>query len=193
MSRFEHAVTTVTALALTGSTLPDAEGGERQTAKMRPRSGGDATMLAKNMKLAKPQRQMHIAGVVAVFLLAGASAAPALALEFPMHANDLNPGERIVTRVHGAGGGPQTGAKDLRILRRVANNDWRPLKAGQTNEAVNSNYLVYRRPVYAMASGTVIGCWRNAPENNGHTQRPEVLGTKKILLQGNHLWIRQTD
>jgi len=38
----------------------------------------------------------------------------------------------------------------------------------------------------------VVGCWRNAPENSGHTQRSEV-GTGKILLQGNHIWIKQTD
>jgi hypothetical protein len=43
---------------------------------------------------------------------------------FPIQANDLMPGERIVTVVHGTGGGPQTGAKDLRILRWVANDNW---------------------------------------------------------------------
>jgi hypothetical protein len=125
---------------------------------------------------------------VVVSLVAG----PALALDFPLHANDLNPGERVWTTVHATGGGPQTGAKDLLILRHVADNDWENLKAGATDQSVNSNYLVYGRPVYAMASGTVIGCWRNAPQNSGHTLRPEV-GTGKILLQGNHLWILQTD
>src|SRR2546430_12597309 len=43
-----------------------------------------------------------------------------------------------------------------------------------------------------MAGGTVVGCWRNAPENTGHTKRPEI-ATGKILLQGNHIWIKQTD
>lgn len=133
-----------------------------------------------------------MAAVMAAVMLAGVMAASAQVVEFPMHANDLNPSERIVTTVHATGGGPQTGAKDLRILRRVADNNWQVLKAGQTNDAINSNYLIYGRPVYAMASGTVIGCWRNAPENTGHTKRPEI-ATGKILLQGNHLWIRQTD
>jgi hypothetical protein len=133
-------------------------------------------------------------GVILIaVILAGVRSAAAQAIEFPIHAQDLNPGERIVTVVHGTGGGPQTGAKDLRILRRVADNNWPVLKDGQTNDAINSNYLIYGRPVYAMTSGTVIGCWRNAPENTGHNQRPEVLGTKKILLQGNHLWIQQPD
>src|SRR5205823_2983350 len=115
--------------------------------------------------------------------------AAALAREVAtIHANDLKPGERIVTVVHAPGGGPQTGAKDLRILRRVADNNWQVLKDGQTNDAINSNYLIYGRPVYAMAGGTVVGCWRNAPENTGHTKRPEI-ATGKILLQGNHIWI----
>ena len=60
------------------------------------------------------------------------------------------------------------------------------------DDTINSNYLIYGRPVYAMAGGTVVGCWRNAPENTGHTKRPEI-ATGKILLQGNHIWIKQTD
>ena len=130
-----------------------------------------------------------------IFLAAGlfAAATPSLAIQMPLLAQDLAPGERIITVVHATGGGPQTGAKDLRILRWVANNNWPFLKSGKTDQSVNANYLVYGRPVYAMASGTVVACWRNAPENTGHSQRPEVLGSKKIYLQGNHLWIKQTD
>lgn len=119
------------------------------------------------------------------------STVPAFALDFPIHANDLVPGERVVTAVHGTSDPAQTFAKDLRILRWVADNNWQKLKAGATDESVNSNYLVYGRPVYAMASGTVIGCWRNAPQNSGHSQRSEV-GTK-IPFEGNSLWIRQDD
>lgn len=126
---------------------------------------------------------------LAALLLASA---PALAIDFPIHANDLKPGERIVTVVHATGGGPQTGAKDLRILRWVANNNWRVLKSGKTDNTVNSNYLIYGRPVYAMAGGTVVGCWRNAPENVAQSKHPEI-ATGKILLQGNHLWIKQAD
>ncbi|MBW8831773.1 MAG: hypothetical protein JF606_20605 [Burkholderiales bacterium] len=130
--------------------------------------------------------------MLGAFISASLSAAPAMALEFPLLAHDLHPGERIVTAVHATGGGPQTGAKDLRILRHVADNNWQVLKAGKTDDSVNSNYLIYGRPVYAMASGQVIGCWRNAPENTGHTKHPEN-ATGKIYLQGNHLWIKQTD
>jgi hypothetical protein len=134
--------------------------------------------------------RMHMGVMHAAVMFAGVMSAPAQTIA--IHANDLKPGERIVTVVHATGGGPQTGAKDLRILRRVADNNWQVLKDGQTNDAINSNYLIYGRPVYAMANGTVIGCWRNAPENTGHTKRPEI-ATLKILLQGNHIWIKQTD
>src|SRR5262245_58859143 len=65
----------------------------------------------KKRSVMKPQH--HMGGIVAAFLLAGTSAAPALALEFPIHANDLNPGERIFTVVHGTSDPAQTGAKDL--------------------------------------------------------------------------------
>jgi len=137
--------------------------------------------------------RLHARAMVAAVLSAGMVATPALAIEFPMHANDLVPGERVSTRVHGTGGGPQTGAHDLLVRRWISDSNWSNLKAGQTDQSVNSNYLIYKRPVYAMAGGTVVGCWRNAPENSGHNQRPEVLGSKKILLQGNHLWIKQAD
>ena len=130
--------------------------------------------------------------MVSAFILASFSSASALALEFPLLAHDLKPGERIVTVVHATGGGPQTGAKDLRILRHVADNNWQVLEEGKTDESVNGNYLIYGRPVYAMAGGTVIACWRNAPENTGHTKHAEN-ATGKIYLQGNHIWIKQTD
>lgn len=140
----------------------------------------------------KQLNRMQMGVMVATVLSTGVITAAAQTIEFPMHANDLTPSERIVTVVHATGGGPQTGAKDLRILRRVADNNWQLLKAGQNDDTVNSNYLIYGRPVYAMASGTVIGCWRNAPENTGHTKHA-ANATGKILLQGNHLWIKQTD
>ena len=90
--------------------------------------------------------RLHMGVMLAAVMLAGVRSAAAQTIEFPIHANDLKPGERIVTVVHAPGGGPQTGAKDLRILRRVADNNWQVLKDGQTNDAINSNYLIYGRP-----------------------------------------------
>jgi hypothetical protein len=101
------------------------------------------------------------------------AASPALAVDFPIHADDLDPGERIHTKVHDTGGGPQTGAKDLRVLRRAANNNWQVLKQGKTDETVNANYLIYGRPFFAMAEGAVVGCWRNAPKTRRITIAPK--------------------
>ena len=142
--------------------------------------------------------RLHMGVMLAAFMSAGVMSARAQVVEFPLHANDLKPGERIVTKIHGTGGGPQTGAKDFGIVRWVDNDDWQKLKVDTTAktkdilESINFNYLIWERPVYAMTSGTVIGCWRNAPDNTGHIKHTQ-LGKKKILLEGNHLWIQQTD
>jgi len=129
------------------------------------------------------------------------TASPTLAVDFPFHADHLLPGERIVTVDHNKGGGEQTGAKDLRVLRWVADNDWERLKQGLTDtpdhspnafNIVNSNYLIHGRPIYAMAGGTVVGCWRNAPENTPPNPLAEI-AAGKILLAGNHIWIKQAD
>src|SRR2546430_13737619 len=116
--------------------------------------------------------RLHMGVMLAAIMLAGVRSAAAQAIEFPIHANDLVPGQRIVTVVHAPGGGPQTGAKDLRILRRVADNDWQVLKGGPTNEAIKSDYLIYGRPVYALASRTEVRCWPNAPVNTRPDKRP---------------------
>ncbi|MBC7521941.1 MAG: hypothetical protein H7268_12720 [Sandarakinorhabdus sp.] len=120
------------------------------------------------------------------------TASPALAIEFPIHAHEMGIDERIGTGVHAPGGGPQTNAKDLLMWRNTGGNSWSRLVPGASNEAINANYLIYNRPVHAMAAGKVVACWRNAPEGAGHIKRPEV-GTGKIFLQGNLLWIKQTD
>jgi hypothetical protein len=101
------------------------------------------------------------------------AASPALAVDFPIHADDLDPSELIHIKVHGTGGGPETGAKDVRVLRRVANNNWKVLKQGKTDDTVRANYLIYGRPFFAMAEGAVVGCWRNAPKTRRITIAPK--------------------
>jgi hypothetical protein len=122
---------------------------------------------------------------------------PALAADFPFHADHLVPGERLLTDVHATGGGPQIGAHDLVVRRRVADNDWERLLPGlvdsSPNNAHNANYLIYNRPFYAMAGGTVVGCWRNAPENPSPPNKHPEIAAGKILLAGNHIWIKQAD
>src|SRR5437764_901133 len=121
-------------------------------------------------------RAIILASIPAALALA---ASPALAADFPLHADHLVPGERLLTDVHATGGGPQTGAHDLVVRRRVADNDWERLLVGLVDNppfnALNVNYLIYNRPFYAMAGGTVVGCWRNAPENpSPPSKHPEI-------------------
>lgn len=51
---------------------------------------------------------------------------------------------------------------------------------------------IYDTPFYAMAAGTVVGGWRNAPENTPKGTHSE-LAAKRFAGGGNHLWILQDD
>ncbi len=64
----------------------------------------------------------------------------------------------------------------------------------------NSDWFVYGKPVHAMRAGTVIACWRNAPENpepgklHDELPDPKVPGdTSRIYGGGNGFWIKHDD
>ncbi|CAN5817124.1 hypothetical protein BH11PSE1_BH11PSE1_12490 [soil metagenome] len=127
-------------------------------------------------------------------LLAGAllAAAPlaADAYEAPLRANDFAPGELATTFVHTSG--IQADGKDIGVVRQDGNGVWSRQSPAGADKTVLSNWVVYGKPVYAMASGTVVGCWRNAPENVPGSYLAEYQADK-IPGAGNHLWIRQDD
>ena len=108
----------------------------------------------------------------------------------PLSGNDLAPGERFSTNIHT--GGIQAEGQDIVARRRISDTKWSTLLEGKTDDKVNANYVVYGKPIYAMASGTVIGCWRNAPENPVGGKHPAY---EKGLIAGggNHLWVKQDD
>lgn len=159
-------------------------------------------------------KRLH-AGVIALAFFAGA-AAPAAAqmrgklYDLPLFANDLNAGERFYTFDH-ANNVSQRFGYDI-TGRRKAGDRWTSLKPGVTSDAhwddpKNSNYFVFGKPFYAMKDGTVIGCWRNAPQNP-RPKRPEedndVPTAEKGWIHqnlkdglmaggGNHLWILHDD
>ncbi|MES2442735.1 MAG: M23 family metallopeptidase [Pseudomonadota bacterium] len=116
------------------------------------------------------------------------AAAPALADRMPLSGGDLAPGERYSTFVHAAG--IQAEGHDIGLVRWISDSNWSKLKAGKTDTKILSNWLVYRRPVYAMAAGTVVGCWRNAPENTPGSLHASYVANK-FAGGGNHLWILQ--
>ncbi|HWW28183.1 MAG TPA: M23 family metallopeptidase [Caulobacter sp.] len=126
--------------------------------------------------------------LLALAALPGVGAAETYRL--PLSGADLATGERFSTFVHT--GGIQAEGKDIGARRNKGGKDWSGLRTDGADRKVLSNWQVYGKPFYAMASGVVIGCWRNAPENVPGSYHPDY-EAKKIAGGGNHLWIRQDD
>lgn len=114
------------------------------------------------------------------------------AAEFPLRSDDLNLNHRYQTSTHG-GGYLQGLAKDIGAVRPTGGTSWDNLVSDGADSTVNANHLIYGRKMYAMVSGTVVGCWRNAPDNaKAGTKDPDVLNFY-IGVAGNHVWIRSDD
>ncbi|MFN0279604.1 MAG: M23 family metallopeptidase [Pyrinomonadaceae bacterium] len=128
--------------------------------------------------------------LIALFVIALTTPPFASGYELPLRGNDLASGERYRTFVHTAG--IQAEGKDIGVLRYVSDSSWAGLKSDGANIKVLDNWLVYGKPFYAMASGTVIGCWRNAPENTPGSYHADY-DKGGIAGGGNHLWILQDD
>ncbi|MFN3231613.1 MAG: hypothetical protein ACE363_05575 [Alphaproteobacteria bacterium] len=83
-------------------------------------------------------------------------------------ADDLKPGERyyVGKTIHSTSGSQQWGY-DVGVLKSQGSGKaWRETKTNMDwNDPKNSDYHVYGKPVYAVGPGTIIRCWRNAPEN----------------------------
>jgi hypothetical protein len=119
----------------------------------------------------------------------GAAPAPmAQVYELPLRGDDLNVGERFMTFIHKPG--IQAEGKDINARRHVSDDNWSSLKTDGADNKVLTNYVDYGKPFYAMAPGTVIACWRNAPENTPGSLHKDI---DSIPGGGNHFWIRQDD
>src|SRR6266576_6874579 len=92
--------------------------------------------------------------------------------ELPLRGDDLNVGERFMTFIHKEG--IQAEGKDISALRHVSDDNWSSLKTDGADKTVLTNYVDYGKPFYAMAPGTVIACWRNAPENTPGSLRADI-------------------
>ncbi len=153
------------------------------------------------------QRAMQAAAVVAFVLyrLAGTSVAADL-WDLPFKADDLRDDERVYWgRAIHSDSGPQQHGYDLGLLRYLSSDskkEWAHVPEGKSLEK-NGDYYVYGKPVYAMQDGTVLACWRNAPENlkaNGsgegffHSEITKYEGSKsRIYGGGNGFWIKHAD
>ena len=115
----------------------------------------------------------------------------AAALDFPLRSDDLNLNHRYSTTDHSSGG-TQLYGKDVGAVRYIGNDKWSSLKTDGASDTVNANYLVYGTKIRAMAAGTVVGCWRNSPENVAKSKLQKV-EDGYIGRGGNHVWILQDD
>lgn len=110
---------------------------------------------------------------------------------FPGRAEDLNPGEYWYRRKKIHGSGQQRLGYDLTAVRFDARRQqWITDKVG-TNGTENAHKLIYGEPVYAVADGKVVACWRNAPENPrpGESHPGRTSDPKTIAGGGNYLWV----
>ncbi len=128
------------------------------------------------------------AAMVSPLAATSATAAP---YQLPLRGESLASDERFDTFVH-TQNGIQNYAKDIGAKRLQSNGKWTHLRTGTSNQTVVENWVVYGKPFYAMAGGTVVGCWRNAPNNVPGSYNINYLA-QKYDGNGNHLWILQDD
>lgn len=130
--------------------------------------------------------------------------------DLPLYANDLKGGEYYKTKDH-LETSTQKFGYDITANHHTGSK-WTSLDKGITtdehwDDPKNSNYLIYGKKFYAMAAGTVIGCWRRGP-NNLRPKLPEESNsgskTNKMWYHpflrdgflpggGNELWILHDD
>jgi hypothetical protein len=109
---------------------------------------------------------------------------------FPAKQKDLKAGEYWSTGIH-AWSRTQKFGYDFQVARWSAKkNRWTTLtKAGEQNEAdgkqlVNEDFLVFNKPVYAMADGVVMKCFKSVAAENVYPNEGNI--------GQNHFWIRHT-
>lgn len=113
----------------------------------------------------------------------------------PLKADDLPYDHAYYSNVHGSG--IQAFGRDIGSVRYLADGWWSFFtevydSANPKPTLQNAHYLAYGKPFYAMASGVVVGCWRNARENPPGSLHADA-SNKRMAGGGNHLWILQDD
>jgi hypothetical protein len=133
--------------------------------------------------------------------LAFTTPAPSQLASLPFKGEDFSDTERVYwgRAEHSASGVQQFGYDLGAAGFDAASGRWKEA-SGPPEE--NANWYVYGRPVYAMRSGTVIACWRNAPENpktgvgpgKHHPELTKYSGNQtRIYGGGNGFWIQHAD
>ena len=156
--------------------------------------------------MAKPTAAAATATVTASAAPRRSTAKAGAAYLFPGKADELESGEYWYWKApDGHGEGTQKYAYDLTSGRFDDDSGkWTECESGRDGKpkcgfcydaARNEDCLVYNEPLYAMASGVVERCWRNAPENpspgESHPGRTSI--PKRIGGGGNALVVRNDD
>ena len=97
----------------------------------------------------------------------------AFAMDFPLRADDINLNYRYTTNTHWSGGS-QAEALDIVARRHVGSSKWSQLKTDASATNLNASYIIYGAKIRAMEDGTVVNCWRNAPENTPGSNHAKV-------------------
>lgn len=118
---------------------------------------------------------------------ASLSSVAALAMDFPLRADEINLNYRYTTNTHWSGGA-QAEALDIVARRHIGSGKWSQLKTDGADSTVNSNYIVYGAKIRAMDNGTVVNCWRNSPENAAGSKLAK-LTDGYIAYAGNYLYV----
>lgn len=96
-----------------------------------------------------------------------------------------------------SGSGVQMHGYDLGAKRFSASEgEWTEYTVASStfgSDPRNAYFVVYNKPLYAMRSGKVVGCWRNAPENPNPGQTHWALADNRMPGGGNLLWVDHSD
>jgi hypothetical protein len=120
---------------------------------------------------------------------------------FPFHVADLEANEAFA--VHqwrhepASPSGQQTWGYDISGWRLASEPDasgnytWRETRT--SSAARNEDFMIYGQRVYAMTSGKIVKCWRNAPENERPRSLHPMRVAKRIAGSGNFVVIEEDD
>ena len=124
-----------------------------------------------------------VAAMFAGALLVRPAGIAAQTYDLPLLADDLQALERAYTFDHAQSASQKFGY-DISMKRLTDDDKWSSLKDGVTEapgQPKNANRVIYGKPFYAMRDGTIVACWRNAPEN----PRPFISGDD----EDKELWL----
>ncbi|TQV89541.1 M23 family metallopeptidase [Aliikangiella coralliicola] len=130
--------------------------------------------------------------------------------DLPFKGEDFADNEKLTTKKHDHGSESQSLGSDISAMRYdFDNRRWTKLikDADVTNNIIINEHTVgYGKPIYAMRDGTVVGCWRNAPENprsfiNGEDEEARMwvhprirdIPNRTIPKSGNYLLVDHDD